>query len=98
MKGILFAILCILLSCVTTDAQTQFTPNTSYRLVGNLSMNTVFGRLHTQASVDADEDDLPFDNSSVGGFIGNWIARLLLWFIYLSTLMLFLGFTIWSIT
>jgi len=60
-------------------------------------MNAAFGKLLAQASVDEDEDNVPFDNSSIGGFIGNWIARLLLWFVYLFAIMMILALTTWSL-
>jgi hypothetical protein len=45
----------------------------------------------------SDEEDLPFDNNTWDGFILNWIAKLLLWFVYLMTILLILGGTIWSL-
>lgn len=44
------------------------------------------------------EDDLPFDNSTWLGKIFNWAARLFLWFIYITILMIALAVTHWFIT
>jgi hypothetical protein len=44
------------------------------------------------------EEDLPFDNTTWGGYIMNWITRLLLWFIYLTVILMILAGTLWFLT
>lgn len=46
-------------------------------------------------SVTDSDEDLPFDNSTWDGYIMNWVAKLLLWFIYLMLILMILGVTLW---
>lgn len=56
------------------------------------SLSAAYG---VSVSVTESDEDLPFDNSTWGGYIMNWIAKLLLWFIYLMVIMMILGGTLW---
>ncbi len=55
-----------------------------------------FSAAHGIAVSVADSDeDLPFDNSDWGGYIMNWVTKLLLWFIYLTLILMILAVTLW---
>lgn len=59
---------------------------------------TVAGLTDIEAAVVNEESDGPFDNTTWGGVIMNWIATLFLWFIYLTLLVMALVTTGWFIT
>ncbi len=99
-QKILFAILFIAVSCKVDNLRSGellYRLSTAHGDVPTITpiVNVGYGMSTSQEN---EEEDLPFDNTTVGGYIMNWVATLLLWFIYLMAAILILGGTLWSLT
>jgi hypothetical protein len=98
MKNIVTALL-LLVTFASSSTGQSATEQTRQGKSSNAEFHTLAGNQVVTASFftsaveqSDEEDDLPFDNAFM-----NWIAKLFLWFIYLSLALLILAFTVTSI-